>query len=429
MGLIKSFIAKIQTSGLVLADQAIVSGTNFLIGIILTRLLGIQEYGRFALLWMVVLFGLSVAQAVITKPLVAIEPKMTESRSKKYTAAVHGLQLLLSLLITLVCIIALSIVSQFDLFVSIDLLTTISLSVALGLIVLYDYYRKYFFLKEDLLMPLITDGILAFGQLAGIYYLYRSDHLSIAHTLLVIALVYILACAIGFVFNISPSFRTSRLNWVIARHYNFSKWLIGTVSLQWLSGNFFIIAAGGILGAAAVGAVRIAQNVIGLTHVIFLAMENIIPVKAAQAFRKGGEKQLFGFLKKVGFQVGWAILFILILVAFLAPHILEFLYGAAYVPYAYILIGFCIIYLMVYVGYPLRFALRTLEITKPIFWAYVVSAIFSLVSASYMIQYWGIYGLLCGLFITQVLSQAVYIISLWKIKRQYENHSLGTRQS
>jgi O-antigen/teichoic acid export membrane protein len=429
MRLLQKIRVKFQTSGLVLADQALVSGTNFSIGIILTRLLGIEAYGRFALLWMIILFGLSITQAIISKPLVAIEPKMSRNKAKIYTAAVHGLQLALSFLVVLICIICLTIISQFEPFMDIDLVTTLSLSVALGLIMLYDYYRKYFFLKEDLIKPLITDGILAFGQLTGIYVLYKTGNLSIANTLTVIALVYGIACIIGFIFNVLPTFRSSRLNWIIDKHYDFSKWLIGTVLLQWLSGNFFIIAAGGLIGAAAVGAVRIAQNVIGLTHVIFLAMENIIPVKAAQAFQKGGEKQLFVFLRKVSLQIGWAIILILITIAILAPHILEFLYGASFVPYAYILIGFCIIYLMVYIGYPLRFALRTLETTKPIFWAYVASAIFSLVSASFMIQYWGIHGLLCGLFITQILSQTVYIISLWKIKRQYENHSLGARES
>ncbi|MFT5765824.1 MAG: O-antigen/teichoic acid export membrane protein [Saprospiraceae bacterium] len=423
----KKYFNKIKNSGLLLIDQGLVSGTSFITGIMLTRFLGLKEYGAFILLWMVILFGLSITQALITQPLVSLEPKMSQEESNPYLRSVHGFQLLLSLLATLLSIIALTLLSQFEFFRSLELLTITGLSLALGLILLYDFYRKYFFLKNDFKTPLGTDAILMIIQLGGIFLLYETGLLSIPYFLSVVAFTYLVVCGIGYIKILRPEFGTKALTTVFQKHYDFSKWLLGTVALQWLGGNFFIICAGGILGAATVGAVRIAQNVIGLTHVIFLAMENVVPISAARAFKDGGRKKLYTFLKNISLKIGWFVMSILILISIFSPNILGLLYGEDFVAYSYILICFCIIYLLVYIGYPLRFALRTLELTKPIFIAYALGAIFSVIMAAPMLQYWGIYGLLLGLFMTQLITQSVYVISLWKIKRYYENHSFDTR--
>lgn len=424
---LKHYFNSYKRSGLVLIDQGLVSATSFIIGILLTRFLGLDIYGTFVLFWMLVLFGLSIAQALITKPLMSLEPKMEKDASDKYLASLHGVQLGLSFLVVLLSIIGLTILSFLEPEIKIDLQTLVCLSIATGLIITYDYYRKYFFLKSDLISPLISDAILMITQLGGTIVLYLLGFLSIPNFLALVCCNYTVVCMIGFYKNVKPNFQKEQTGALIQQHFDFSKWLLGTVLTQWLSGNFFILCAGGILGVAVVGAVRIAQNVIGLTHVIFLAMENVVPISAAKAFKSGGEKKLFGFLKNISLRIGWLVMAILVLVSIFSPGILALLYGEEFSAHSYILIGFCIIYLLVYIGYPLRFALRTLEMTKPIFIAYVFGAIFSVIAAAPMLDYWGVYGLLVGLFVTQLVTQLVYIFSLWKIKKYYENHSLGTR--
>ena len=138
---------------------------------------------------------------------------------------------------------------------------------------------------------------------------------------------------------------------------------------------------------------------------------------------------LFQFLKTSSIQIGALVMMILFILAFLSPTIMELLYGTEFKPYAFILIGFCIIYIFVYLSHPLRFALRTLEMTRPIFIAYLLAAVFSLLAAAPMLREWGIYGLLLGLLTTQIICQVVYIISLRKIRKFYENHSLDPGQS
>ena len=69
---------------LVLADQTLVSGGNFILGLVLIRLLGLEQYGLFALLWMGVLFALSLHQAFITKPLMTLAIGQKEAAQHNY---------------------------------------------------------------------------------------------------------------------------------------------------------------------------------------------------------------------------------------------------------------------------------------------------------------------------------------------------------
>ena len=71
-----------------LADQAMVSGVNFLTGILLARYLGIEEFGRFTLAWMVVLFAASIQHAAINSPMMSIGPKQPEAEAPAYYGAV-----------------------------------------------------------------------------------------------------------------------------------------------------------------------------------------------------------------------------------------------------------------------------------------------------------------------------------------------------
>lgn len=80
-----------------LADQAMVSGVNFLTGILLARFLGIEEFGRFTLIWMAVLFVNSIQRTMISGPMMSIGPKQSQSEVAKYYRAVVFQQLLFSL--------------------------------------------------------------------------------------------------------------------------------------------------------------------------------------------------------------------------------------------------------------------------------------------------------------------------------------------
>ena len=68
---------------LVFLDQAIVSGSNFILGILLARNLGIEGYGYYSLIWLVVLFFSSMQLASLISPMMSLGPKKKYNCSKK----------------------------------------------------------------------------------------------------------------------------------------------------------------------------------------------------------------------------------------------------------------------------------------------------------------------------------------------------------
>ena len=90
---IRNFIVRYNQSNWALLDQAMVSGVNFLTGIILVRYLGLEEFGRFILAWLIILFFNSIHFAAVISPMMSIGPKQSEKEFPQYYAAVFLQQL------------------------------------------------------------------------------------------------------------------------------------------------------------------------------------------------------------------------------------------------------------------------------------------------------------------------------------------------
>ena len=80
-----------------LADQAVISGVNFLTGILLARYLGLEGFGQFTLAWMAVLFVNALQHATIIAPMMSIGPKQPAADLPAYYGAVIVQQVAFSL--------------------------------------------------------------------------------------------------------------------------------------------------------------------------------------------------------------------------------------------------------------------------------------------------------------------------------------------
>src|ERR1019366_7322821 len=77
-----------------LTDQAVVSATNFLTGVMLARFMGLSEFGVFTLAWMSVAFANSIQNSLIIAPMMSVGPKQEEGDRPFYFGAVVFQELL-----------------------------------------------------------------------------------------------------------------------------------------------------------------------------------------------------------------------------------------------------------------------------------------------------------------------------------------------
>ena len=418
---LKNFIQSNQEKILVLLDQVVVSGGNFLLAIILIRLLGLETYGLFAMLWLGLLFVLSLHQAFITKPMMTLAIEKTESERIDYFKNLWQIQLVGFL------IIGSAIIGIFQLPFSFPAwMVYVSYMVVLtSLYLLQDYLKKTFFIDKKYTTPLLMDALLYSILFIGLLLLWFTNKITLENTLGVLLLAYGVSVVTGWMTTRSPATRNSLTRnsqlATLKTHYHFSSWLLGTSILQWLSGNFFLVAAASILGTTAVGAVRMAQNLVGLCNVLFLAMENIVPAEAAQHFLKNGYNGLTGYLKTSSKQAGSFIVAILLGMSIATPWLIPLLYGSEYVDYSYVVWGYCLLYVFVFLGYPLRYYFRTLHTTKPIFIAYILGGGFSLIAAFPLVKMGGLMGFLFGLIVSQILTLVFYYFYIRVTKSTFTN--------
>jgi O-antigen/teichoic acid export membrane protein len=399
-----------RTAVYTLLDQIVVSGSSFALSLLLAKWLGLAAFGVYALLTMVVLVALSISQAYIVQPMLTFWAQKTTTEQPAYYAAVERLQWLVAAGLSAAVLAVMQLI-YLPKGSEISLTTTTVLAAVVGTTVLADFYRKGCFAKAQPAEALRYDAAQQAVLWWSLWALWFYDALAINRILFVVVIanvVWVLAGMAG-----REKTQVAPIYAVAKTHWTFGQWLVATAVLQWLSGNFFVVAAGSVLGTAAVGAVRIAQSLMGVLHLLFLVLENNLPVQAAAAFRTNGTAGMVAAMRRVVLPVGAAVFALLIAVGIAAPYLMQWFYGATIAAYSGVITAFCGVYVLVFIGIPLRIALRTMHRTRPIFIAYLIGAAFSLLCANWLLTQWGLTGFFVGLLLTQMINLVVYAIALF----------------
>jgi O-antigen/teichoic acid export membrane protein len=206
---------------------------------------------------------------------------------------------------------------------------------------------------------------------------------------------------------------------VSLRHWKISRWLGASSLLQWTSGNLFVLAAPVYYGAAAVGALRASQNLMGVTHVWFQGLDNVVPVETARRLRQGGAHSMLAYTRSVLLKWGGLTLLFAIVVAVAPGFWLRLVYGPQMFQYGYVLRLYALLYVIIFVGGPLRAGLQALEFAAPIFWSYLAMTAFAFVFAVPAAKWLGLSGTMLGLLGVQVIFQGIVGASLLARSRRF----------
>jgi O-antigen/teichoic acid export membrane protein len=391
----------------VLIDQIIVSGSNFALGIMLARSLGIEGYGYYSLIWMSVLFVSSIQLASITTPMMSLGVKKDSIIRDKYYFSMMILQWIYA------SIAMISIFSFFHLIALVDENWSIGdlvykISIFIFIYLCQDFLRRYFFVRKKALFVIFMDSIAYVGSVSMAAYLMNFHELTLDNLFVIMITAYFLSVCVAL-FNIDAFYIDRGYLYRVAKESAlYSQWITMSSIFQWGTGNFFILFSGSILGVGAIGAIRAVQNLMGLFHVVFLALENILPMEFSRVFHKKGYQATLSLLRKyliMGFLVFIPMFLFSI---FFSNELIGFVYGEDFINYAYILSWFMVIYLFIYAVTLIKYVLRATERTKSIFIAYLISTVFSMVSAHLLIQTLGLLGTMIGMVVIQIIT--IYIV-------------------
>ncbi len=394
-----------------LTDQAVVSGTNFLTSVMLLRFMGVREFGVFALAWMSVLFVNSIQSAMIVAPMMSISPKQEEKDRPTYFGAVVFQELLLVFVCFVLVFVAIRVFSGFY---SRTDLRQIALPLAVSAFAyqLQDFLRRYFFATRQSRRAFLDDALSYLTQLPILFLFHRAGHLNSATALWVMAGTSILGLVPGWFWVEPLDFSWEQIQAISLRHWRFSRWLGASSILQWTSGNLFLIVAPVYYGAAAAGVLKASQNLMGVTHIWFQGLDNVVPVETARRLREGGIHSMLGYTRSVLLKWGGLTLLFAFVIA-VAPGLwLRLIYTPEMAQYGYILRLYALLYVVMFIGAPLRAGLQALEFTAPIFWSYLAMTSFAFAFAIPLTKWLGLSGTMFGLLGTQLLFQSIVAASL-----------------
>lgn len=403
-------------SALVAVDQALVSGSNLLVTVLLVRALGLAEFGRFSLWWMALVFVQSLQQACVTTPLYSIGPKESRGTDSDYHAALLRLEFwFLGVVACSAALLWLPVSRVIGL--SPNGGELVALAAATCARSLHDFLRASGFARRRTRWVFGLDVVGYGGQLVALGLVGFIGSWSAATALWAIAASSALGVGVGLATFGSWRVAPGAVAACVRRHSGMARWLAPLSVSQWFTSNAYAAAAGVVLGTPAVAVLKAGQTLLGVLHVLLLAMENVVPVRAAELAARGAWSELETYFARLArFGLAATLLAAATIAAFAAP-LSELVYGSSNDELTLVIRVFAVHYVIVFAVAVASIRLRTHERTRPIFVAQVLGALASFVVARPLVEAFGLTGALSGIVAQQVL---VLLVLLYAQRKSTE---------
>ncbi len=383
------FVRRPPAALISLADQGVVSGFGFVSGIAAARLLGIVEFGHFALILIVISFAQGLHNALITAPMMTLAGARG-SISRLYGANILIAAFLLSVPGAVFVIFALALSGQ---------MSPAALTAACALMLAQNLQftlRRLLFARGKGLRALAMDFARAasFPLAAGLIWL-QHGAVGVNGYVGMLALTSLLTSLPFMLWVGRPLLRDSaslQLGALSRRHTPIARWLLPIVFVTFAQEQLVWMVAGSSLGLDALGGLRAAQYLVGTVLILLSATENVLPVRAARAHAEGGEAALRRYLLSAGIRLGAPIVAILALLAGPAELWLTLIFGSEFAAYAGCLRILSVGVLVILVRDLAAHYFRAKQITRVIFESLGVSMVVSLAVVVPLMKYAGVTG-------------------------------------
>jgi O-antigen/teichoic acid export membrane protein/thymidylate kinase len=250
--------------GLAIADQGLISGSNFVLSIFLARYLGADQYGAYALAFSTFVLLSLIHQALVLEPMSVFGPSVYRNSLRHYL----GLMMWLQLGMGAIFVIAASSVGVLSSFLrepSHLAMAFAGMAFAAPCVLLLWFARRAFYLQLRPGQALI--GAFAYSALLwfGIWALGRAKLLSLFATFLVMGSCALLT-SILLLIRLQPAVGVRgtaawlALKEVSERHWRYGVWALVSGLLFWIPWNIFYPLVARFSGLAEAGTLRALLN-------------------------------------------------------------------------------------------------------------------------------------------------------------------------
>lgn len=325
--------AFLRANSFALGDQVLISGTNFVTGVLTARALDQGEFGAFSVIYAGLFFANIIQSTLVTQPHNVLAATRTGEAYRRYTSSTAAQQLfivaILSLLVAPVTVVA---------FTRGWSTAPMLLAVIPAIIFwqLQEFVRRILYTEQRYARAFMIDVVGFGGQMLLLIALFASHKLrgtpfTGAIALYALAGASALAALVGG-FQLRHEL-LRRVDWRhIQENWRFGKWLAGGELMQWCSSlHMQIWWAAILLGTAASADLRAATILFGPARVISFFLSTVLPTRFARTLGTGGAEALHAKLKFVYLGLIPTVGAYCLLLGLFPRQVLWLIYGDRYV--------------------------------------------------------------------------------------------------
>jgi O-antigen/teichoic acid export membrane protein len=388
-------------------DQILVSGCNFVLTLLLFRLLGLDNFGVYALFFVVLTIAQTIHHSAVNTPMMSLLPAPRDVAHHSETAHFLVFHLLINLPLSLTCVGALRIAAG-D---AIGVPEAIAAFLALALFQSHEFVRRYLFSAERAFQGFLVDGLrylsLLLAVIVALVALPGDQPVLLALWLTAAASLFSVLLIGGLVLH-AADIGAPGLRAALARYARLSSWLGFSGALQVLSSSIFYLVAGGLLSPVAAGVLRASQTATSVLPVMQQGLETYVPVRAARQFREGGRDTLIAFLRRSFVQAFGFVLVVGLVLSIFAEPLMAILFPGELAGMNLVGWFVAIALVEVLVTY-IRFYFRSVLDVAPVFWASAVSALVAIALVYPLVSQVGLMGAALGILLARLALLAVLV--------------------
>ncbi len=400
---------------LALVDQGLISGANFILGIVLARHLAPDQYGAYALAFQVFLF-LSVAySALVLEPLSVFGSSVYRNSNREYLGALLRIHAAIAFIIFLGLCTCAWVVGQVS--PSGDLTSAlIGVGIAAPCMLLFSLARRGFYVK---LAPLQA----ALGAL-GYFAVVLGGLLLVFHRHSLSPLVAFLLIAAGagvtapmmvtrLRFSIKPRTAALRLSEVVHRHWGYGRWALGSAVAIWFSTAIYYPILVSFHGLAETGALQALTNFSSPIAQVFAAMSLLSLPYAAGIHHQKSSRGISHLAAKLALiYAGGTTLYWLLVVLF-RWQIVENLYAGKYMGIVGLIPWLALASVLRISATSQAIILRAMHAPSLVFVAYGAASVVDIVAGIPCTWAFGLWGAIFGMVLASAVALVVTLVMLY----------------
>ena len=405
------WLPMVGKGSLAVLDQGLISGSNFLIGILLARWMAQAQYGVYALAFSIFLLFSLFHQSLLLEPQSVFGPSEFRENQRGYLGTLLWLQIGLASLILvglglLACI-------GWGLGWSGGLPGALAgVTIAAPCILMFYLVREACYVKPNQQLAVQGSSLYFVLVMALLFVVYRKELMSPFTAFLVMGLAA-LASSTFLITRLKPSMSLStestRSSVVIRKHWLYGRWALASTFVVWLPWNSYYSLLGRYSSFADVGALRALMNLFLPLAQTLTALSLLLLPSAARKHGQEGPAGALGQTRNTmllfasGTLAYWAI------VLPLSQPIIRFLYKGQYADIVPLIPWMGLASLFWFCAHSTTISLRAIQTPSSVFIVYGAASIVCLLIGVPAVRAYGIRGAIWGINLSSVAALATGI--------------------